>query len=451
MGLLDPVECKAARDYLKQGCPVEAARILLAARNPGHRAVRHLLVEVGRQLVEQARREVGNEQWEAAKNTLELAARCVALDGQGLELRNRVEAALAEQRAKEEAVRREQANLAERFAEAKELVELGEFVAALQILEELRARGIPEAEERVNRVNLLRERFLRAVEECRNAVLVGDGGLARQFWEQAKGLCPKAPEVKRLAAELAKLAGSTRPESHRPIPIRDRSQRLLLGEIAPMVLAEEVALGSPQGEDVQLAILGRVHRRHAILARDRHGWQIVACRDKYGEPCPIRVDGHSVDGVARLHDGNIVQLGNEGCLWRFRLPVQDSLTAIWEALPDSHGDIVCPGGRLSKFVILFAEELSIRGAAPAHLILPGLPCGRLVLRWQDGGLHWFVEGGSPWMEIPTMTWHREDSQVYVPSRLTIEAELSEVERLGRAFMKEEPKDRMTLAFLPWAP
>lgn len=450
MGLLDPIECKAARDYLRQGCPIEAARVLLAAKNPDHRAVRQLLVEVARRLIDQAQREVESEQWEAAKNTLELAGKCVALDGHGLELLRRAEQALAERRAEEDARRREQAKAAEMLAQVEELVRLAEFTLALQILEQLRTAGATQAEEKITEVKFLKERFFSAIEECQNALLGGDAGLARYFWVRAKALCPEAPQIKRLAAELAKIAEGGQAEIHRPVPVRDRSQRLILGEIGPLILAEEVALGSPQGENVQLPLLGRVHRRHAILIRDRHGWQIVACQDKHGKPCTVRIDGESVDSVARLRDGHLVQLGNESCLWRFRLPVPGSFTAIWEALPKSATAIACPDARLRKLAILFADELIIRGAAPAHIVLPEFPCERVILRWQDGGLHWFVEGGSAWLEIPGLTWHPGDSQVYLPSRLTVEPELSEAQRLGRVFMSNEVNDRATFAFLPWA-
>ena len=50
MEFLDPADCKAARDCLCQGNPVEAAQILLQSRHKGHRAARQLLLEISREL-----------------------------------------------------------------------------------------------------------------------------------------------------------------------------------------------------------------------------------------------------------------------------------------------------------------------------------------------------------------------------------------------------------------
>lgn len=448
MGVFDPIECKAARDYLKQNLPIEAARVLLGSKNRHHRSVRELLVDVGRQLIDLAERQVDGEYWEAAWGTLQLAGQCVALNERGLALLRRVARVRAERKWHDEELARRRAKVAEKLAQVEALVKEGDFRSALQILEQLRAGGESEAAEKIIEVEQLRERFRRLVEECRNAILVPDPGLARQLWERAKSLCPASPEAKRLAAELARIAVVGAADSSQPLPVRDRSQRFVLDEVA-VILTEQIALGSPRGENVQLPLLGRIHGRHAVLVRDRHGWQIMACRDKYGQPCPLAIDGQPVNGVARLRDGNVVEL-DSSCRWRFRLPVGGSFTAIWEALPDFQGSILCPGGRTCKQAVLLAEECVLAPAAPAHLTCCNLPGQRIVLRWQNGALHWSVEGASAWMEIPGLTWHHTDSQVYLPSRLTVERELSEVELLGRVFLDAEANERLTLTFLPWA-
>lgn len=447
MGWLDPLECKAARDCLRQGQLEEAARVLLTSKNREHRAVRRLLVEVGRNLVARATREAEADQWELVAKTLEIASQCITLEGEALALQNRALRALAEKKRREERQLEEQVKIREQVSEAKRLASSGEFTLALELLARWETQGGREVTAAIEEIRLSERRFGTAVRACEEAIERGDEGLARHHWNTLRQIAPEAPQVKRLAGELARLAArGSRSAVDRGRPVRGRSEKLLMEGVGIILLGEEVVLGSAR-EEVHLPILGRIHRRHAVLLRDRQGWQLVACRDKYGEPCLVKVDGHQVSDVCRLADGNVVQLGEDKCRWRFRLPVSGSLTALWEALPDSTGSVVVPStGETLKRVVFLVDELSVRPYAPAHIVREDLPCRGLILRWEKEGLHWDVEGGSAWAEIPGVTWTSSDRYVYLPSRLIIEAQWDEAERLGRMIAEPRQTEHVTLVF-----
>lgn len=451
MGWLDPLECKQARDYLQQNQVVDAARVLLGAKHREHRAVTRLLAEVGRRLVEQARRQAEEGLWEAAKETIGLAAQCVALDGPALVLRQQIEEAIAEKRRLQELKEQERLNAAQKAAEAKRLVEAGEFQTALELLQFLASVDAAQAEALTREIRLTADRFDRAVSQCRAAIAAGDRHLARHFWQQAKQLCPHAPLVAQLAGEMARLVVAGDRPTERPVLVNDRSQRFVIEHFGVVILADHVAIGSPQAEGVELPLLGRLHRRHAVLVRDRLGWQIMACRDKHGQACFVKVDEVRVESTAPLRDGSVIQLAENGCAWQFRLPVAGSLTAIWEALPGSGSTVFGVQGESAKRAIFLADELVIGSVGPAHLVLKDFPCSRLILSWTDGGLNWRVEGGECRAEAPGLALMPDDQQVYVPSRLALEPQCSEAERLGRMVFDHDFGGQEVLTFLPWKP
>jgi len=446
MGWLDPAECAAARDYLLQKRPVEAAKVLLESRHREHRAVRRLLGEVGQSLVAQAEDEVEAEAWAAAQSTLRLAAQCAALDPRGLRLQARIDEALAEQERLDRAREQERANIAAKRAEARRLVARGEFSAALRILEHLPAA---ETNELVAEIQLAEERFAQAVQRCREAVVVGDAGLARHYWETIQQLCPQCPEIKRLAGEIARVASRGLGSAGRASPVSDRGERFLLEEQTLVLLNDEIAIGAPHAENVHLPLLGRIHRRHAVLCRDRSGWQLVVCRDRHGRPCPVRVNGKDNHAAWRLQDGDRIDWGDPGHAWIFRLPVPGSWTAIWEAPADSEAGILGASEYALKRAVFLADELRIQSQAPAHLILKDLPCSGVVLRWRPTGLEWAIEGGQGWLEAPGITCARDDHAVYLPGQLVIESHWDEAERLGRMLVSPHASERMALNFRPW--
>ncbi|MGB9690188.1 hypothetical protein, partial [Thermogutta sp.] len=419
----------------------------LRSKNREHRAVRRLLVEVGQKLMARAFREAEAGQWELVIKTLDIAGQCTALEGEALALQKHAVQALAEKKREQERELEEQAKIHEQVSEARRLAQAGEFTLALELLARWETQGRRELAAAIEEIRLGQRRFEMAVQACEEALERGDEGLARHHWETLREIARQAPQVKQLAGKLASLAArGSHPAVDRARPVQSRSEKMLMEGVGMILLGEEIVVGSSR-EEVHLPILGRIHRRHAVLLRDRQGWQLVVCRDKYGEPCPVEVDGHNVTDVYRLEDGNVVQLGEDRCRWRFRLPISGSLTALWEALPDSTGSVLVPStGETVRRAVFFVDELSIRPHAPAHIIRGNLPCQGLILRWEKEGLHWDVQGGSAWAEIPGVTWIASDRCVYLPSRLVIEAQWDEAERLGHMFAERQQLDRVTLIF-----
>ncbi|GAB4142887.1 FHA domain-containing protein [Thermopirellula anaerolimosa] len=446
MSWLDPTECTAARDFLRQGRPIEAAKVLLESRNREHRAVRRLLGEVGFALVAKAEGEFEAGTWAAAQSTLRLAAECAALDQRGLALHARIEEALAEKERMERAREVERAKVLLKIEEACRLAASGEFAAALRTLESLPA---DDARETIQEIRLTEERFSDALDRCREAVVARDAGLARHYWELIKQLCPQCPEIKRLAGEIARAASPDAGSAGRARPVSDRRDRFLVEDDTLVLLSDEIAIGAPHAENVQLPVLGRVHRRHAVLCRDRSGWRILPCRDRHGRPCPLRVNGKNISTDAGLQNGDRVELGDRHRPWIFRLPVPNSWTAIWEASAESEAGIFRPSGHALKRAIFLADELRIQPLAPAHLLIKNVACSGVVLRWQPQGLEWEIEGGQGWLESPGVTIASDDRAVYLPGRLVVESQWDEAERLGRMLVNAHAGERTTLKFDLW--
>jgi hypothetical protein len=94
--------------------------------------------------------------------------------------------------------------------------------------------------------------------------------------------------------------------------------------------------------------------------------------------------------------------------------------------------------------ILLADRLEVARSGTAHLIVPELPCRRLIFRSGPEGLCWEVEGGQGRLEIPGQTLQQDDRRLYVPSRLVLETTVDEAELLGLAAAGTEPQTHLRL-------
>ncbi len=202
MAWLDPPECVAARDSLKQGNPAQAARLLLAGRYPGHRAVRNLLVETGQRLVELAEEQLQSGQLEPAQASIELATRCVALEGRALVMQNQVTEALQRQRQRE-------AWLGEQLDEARRQADAGRLYSSLDVLASLEEYG-PAFQLR-DTVEKRLAHFQRHAEACEQAIQAGRPQVAHRYWQQAKQIMPDDPRLAELAAAIARAMPSAAP------------------------------------------------------------------------------------------------------------------------------------------------------------------------------------------------------------------------------------------------
>lgn len=418
---LDPQECLAAQDALQRGNPAEAARLLLSSKNPEHRTVRRLLSEAGQRLAEQAQQQFEAGELEAAEACLNLAAQCLPLQGEALACQRKVAQALDQQR-------RHQAWAAEQLERARRLAEGGRLHTALDVLKPLAA--LPVATPLRLQVEQQLGSFRRHVEACQQALQADQPEAAHRHWQRAQAISPESPELVELAQKIARALSNVGGAAEKVVAVEDRAQRVQLDSLALVVSTAEVVLGTVRGEGVHVPLYDQLHGRHAVFLRDRHGWQLVPCRDRHGRMCPVWVNGEIAAGACRLADGCLIRLGNGNCVWRFRLPVRQSATAVLEPAEGSRPCLSVGRGQLQR-VVLLDEELWVRPAAPAHLIVPELPCRQFVLRWRQGVLGWEAEGGRVGVELPGRIVDEANRQVFLPCRLVIESRLEEAELLGR--------------------
>ncbi len=437
MGWLDPPECNVARHCLETGNVAEAARLLIASKYPDHRAVRGLRLEAGQRLVCLAGQQYEAGNLEAADAAIRLAAECMALEGEALALQQRIAQGLMQKQQHQQWV-------AAKLANAQQLATAGRFHSALDVLAPV--GGAPEAARLQADIQQLFAQLERHLSQCREALQSGQLEAAYLHWQAAHKLAPQSPEVAELASAVAQ---ARQPEANghgQAVAVCDRRQSLVLGGLALVVSAGEVCIGTPRGEGVHVPVYAPLHSRHAVLLRDRQGWQLAACGDRHGRPCRAAVDGRRVESTVRLADGSLLELGERDCKWRFRLPIAGSATAVLEPIAGSCGVVALASGRIDC-VALMEDCLVLRAHHPAHIVLPHLPCKQLRLYWKDGRLLWEVEGGLGRLEVPGRTLAQDDNQVYVPSRLHIEPHLDEAELLGRAAAGCEPGQGLVLEFI----
>lgn len=173
MAWLDPPECVAARDCLEQGNPAAAARLLLSSKYPQHRAIRKLLLEAGRRLVEAAEEQFRAGQLEAAEAAIGLAARCMALEGNALALQQQIVQALQQ-------AQQHRAWQAGQLSQAQQLAHAGRLHSALDVLALLADHG-PATQLRAEVEQRLAS-FRRHVESCNQALRAGQTQVAHLHW-----------------------------------------------------------------------------------------------------------------------------------------------------------------------------------------------------------------------------------------------------------------------------
>ncbi len=452
----DPPECIEARDCLARGLLAEAARVLLAAKDRDHRKVRELLKEVGTKLIEQAKKFYEScYQLEVADQLLDLASQCIQLDGEALVLQHQIKQQLY-RRQQEKAWRED------RLRQARQLKQNGNLNTALDILNELKED--PEVSRVRAEIQGTLQTYRRHLEGIEQSLAGNQPHAAHRHWQEAKKICPTAPELaewaEKIAQQMAAASGGpvqqvgsvvldvAGPAPAGPCrPLSSRNQSFLFGEMALVLSRGQIGIGSLRVPDVHLPLLGRVHQRHAFLLRDAQGWQIMPLADKQGTVCPVWVNGVLILAPQRIRHGDKIVLGGRSpggsSCWQFSVPVPGSLTAVLESGPGNTSPICIAGHRMSKAVLL-DDMLLVSSRTPAHLVLPDLPCQHLLFRWQSEGLCWQVEGGRCRLEIPGQTIDQPDSRLYLPGRLVIETAFDEAELLGRAAAGAIPATRMTL-------
>jgi len=119
-------------------------------------------------------------------------------------------------------------------------------------------------------------------------------------------------------------------------------------------LGDEIVLGPPTYDDVDIPILADISRRHAVIRRDGEGYMLEPGRD-------VKLDGRPLTGITSLVDGNVIELG-QGVQLRFRTPHALSSTARLEMVSSHRTEPAVDG------VLLMAESCVLGPAWHNHVV-----------------------------------------------------------------------------------
>ncbi len=491
--MFQPREVKEAQAWLNQGNPRQAAYVLLAARDPNHKDVVACRQRVTAALLQTARREYQDGALLASYEAIQLAKKLAPLNEQDAVFAEKVEREWGREKDRQRAIHqvekqaeqwfherrfRSVIDLIERFLEGltRELREdaanrllplLADARARLNSVETLLQKAeqslerddLAAAEQALNEVanlvaaddytytnlrnclkELKRKQMLDSlIGQIRRAIREQDLPRAIALWHKASEHGPDNEEVRQLAHEVHNLEQRCR-EQRVCVRITQRNQRLIVGNKWLVVPAPEIVLG--YGEEATVRLLGRLHRCHARIFRDRGQYQIVPCLDKHGRRCPVSINGSAVSSAHRLRDGDQIALGDAGAtsvIFQFQQPVPGSGTAVLVA-PPTEGRILARA-RISQVVLLDESVIFTPQNAQGHIHWPELPCC-LKLVWSHQGLLWQTEAAEALLDSTTgEPIGCRSGQVYVPSRLTLAAqedtELSEAEVLRRYYQGEQ--------------
>ena len=183
---LNPLECKVAEQCLAQNNPLEAARVLLAAKQPAHRAVRALLLRIGPLLVALGRRAAEEHDVLIAAELLEVAARCGSLPPTDEQLRRQ----LVERR---DQLARDRQWREQRLDRAAQWARDGRLRSALGLVAPLDAD--PEAERRRRDWQFDLETLERYAQEFEHHLQANELPAAIALQAKANQLAPRDPKV----------------------------------------------------------------------------------------------------------------------------------------------------------------------------------------------------------------------------------------------------------------
>lgn len=434
MGWLDPKECMAAEDCLKQGNFIEAAEILLASKSRSQRAARQLLLKINERLVEQAGKVYANGELDAAEIALDYAQRCAALDPKGAALKAEIDC-LREKQTERLAHRQG------RMGEAVHLADEGRVRTAMGIVQCLTegtdvGRVKTDLDERL-------ERFERYIRETQELLDEGELEVARLKLQHAREIISNDPEVLRLAKAIRYMMKSvpsaTTTGEVMAKPVDRRSMTFALAHRALFISRSEVVIGNPRDQEVDIPIQAKIHRRHALLVRNRSHYRVIPF-----ERCNVSVNGTPIQGESALENGDTLEFGQHGCRWVFRLPVAGSGTAVLEHHESTCSGVVTPSGANFRRVVLVEDYVRIGVLGDVHLRFQYLPCESVDLKWTKCGLIACVKGGTLMAKVGEHTFADRPVSVFLPSELLIESNDDEAERLGRAFAGHELSDSLEL-------
>jgi len=431
MGWLDSVASLAARDHLRRGDALEAARLVLRSPRRDDRFARQLLVEISRQLIEDASKALDAGDAIVAWGTIECAGQCIELRREAASLRERI-------LLQRDVLRKQQAWEGKLLHQVRRWDRQGRMRSALGLLE------APVGTDDGQRLKVELEeqlvRFEQYITEAREHLERGDLLTAKRRLESARAVNATDPTVVRLE-EALKESGARLPTGRRKSDPRrvvtDRHVGFSLGP-ALVISRDRIVVGNPRDHSVDIPVVAKVHRRHALISRNRGLYRLISYAD-----CQVSVNEQPVT-ECDLQEGDVLELGNAQCRWDFHLPVAGSNTAVLEQGERATSRVKTPDGSQFQRVVLLDEALHIRPRPPAHVVLPGLPCQSLSFLWTEAGLSVEVQGAELAIETTGGKPVEEAPLLPLPCNLVIRSKLDGAEWLGRVFVGEEPLDTIHL-------
>lgn len=407
---LDPIECRQAALYLAHGQPLEAARILLAAKAKEHKAVREGLLKVGPALIEQARQTLAAGELLVAEEMLTCAGQCVELPAEARKLYDQISRQLHERQQQHDWAQR-------RLAQADRWAHDGRLHSALGMIESLdndplaarRRLDWQQAVARLDRYavefrdHLSKAEFPAAAAVLRKArELAPDQPLVLCLQQELEAACPPAASLPPTPVMSPMTSRETEIPARPTIHPSARTARLLLTGLSNsgdvLVLPQSlITIGTPRDATVELPIQALLRRRHALLIREPAPGPKGQChRLAPLAGAAVLVNGQRIanDETAWLKHDDLLQFGPDICRWLYRRPVADSPTAVLQQARPGGAAAVAPDGRSIARIVLLADELTVgRQARENHLVEAGFPVERLRLTVDDGGWRAAVKGG----------------------------------------------------------
>lgn len=443
--LLEPMACRVARDLIKQGSDLEAVHTLQGSPDNGHRSVRLLLAEVQPRLVCSAAQAADAGLWPRAVVLMEGASLCGDLPVEASALQKSI------QFKHQEAIEATQ-----RIERAMEWVAQGRVVSAMELirpiqdapagqslkadLEEQLSRGeryldeavelmdlglLPAAKEKLDRAGLSHSGHIKLVKlnDC-YWKLMNDKKSAAQPSPKSQLDTPESPVIPPLIT-------TTR------IPPRFRMNDDLL-----VVVSEEAVIGNPRGVGVAVPLLAKVRSRQLMIVRNRKARHYQAIP----QDGVTRINGRVLDGMRILTHGDVIQLEPSNCQFQFRLPVTNSLTAVFDSVGSAGIALPSRGTsqhRCSRFLML-ADNLILTPDDKGHISYPDLPARSLKLIRKAEGMQIEVEEADVYNGLSVDYVLGDSAPLTWPSVLQVRTTLSEVEIIRRCLNRQPPSREMTL-------
>lgn len=371
----EPAACIQARDLIRAGKLVDAARLL--AQAPGHRAVKLLALEVRQTLMQRARQAFQCEQYHAAWIDVRAAGLLGTFEGDEVELVEKISLQM-----------RGLQHQRELQGRLQEFFQQGRWETAHELLAGISAEW---AEKLRGQIQARQARFLKYLETAESLLLEQRWDEARPYLHKAQQMVPQHPKLEQLfnlVHQHSKQAHSDLTSVKMNMPPRC----WCFGAHVLVVLGEDLLVGRAGDEGVTIPLLGRVARQHARLLRDGSVYRLLPCIKSGNLAHAVYVNGRllgSGDTVI-LQPGDQIGFGTLQDSWRFDQPVADSRTAVLELAPDAQQAAGMSGDRYRR-VILLADRCIISASRPAHIVWEDFPSGQLELRNTAQGMMWLAD------------------------------------------------------------